>query len=123
MSNEYQAQACQRCGIGFTVTPNYRGFLARCGAKVIVPVLCPRCFFKVGPLPKQRGRVKWFSPRKQYGFIITERGEEAFFHRNQLCAGSGDRPHEGQRVRFHIHHAIKGPEALNVELAGDRSER
>jgi CspA family cold shock protein len=74
------------------------------------------CFLKTGPLPKQRGKVKWFSRRKCYGFIITEEGEEVFFHRNELLEGNGNAPHEGQVTQFHVRQSRKGPEALNVEL-------
>jgi CspA family cold shock protein len=116
MLNQRQAVVCRRCGMGFLVTPNYRDFVARWGARVIVPLLCVRCFRKAGPLPKQQGTVKWFDRRKHYGFIISEQGEEVFVHQNQLFGVNGDGPREGQMARFHVHYAAKGLEALNVEL-------
>jgi CspA family cold shock protein len=69
-----------------------------------------------GPLPKQRGRVKWFDTRKHYGFIDAEQGGDAFFHETQLLAEQKATPREGQVVRFHLRYSVKGPEALNVEL-------
>jgi CspA family cold shock protein len=116
MSSQHQAVTCQRCGRGFTLTTTYLDFLARRGVKVIVPVLCMTCFLKAGPLPKQRGRVKWFSLRRHYGFIVTGEGEEVFFHQHQLLESNEDELHEGQTALFHVRYAIKGPEALNVEL-------
>jgi hypothetical protein len=79
MSDEHQTIICQRCGCGFVLTSTYRDFLARRGAKVAVPVQCMRCFLKAGPLPKQCGEVKWFSPRKGYGFITTVEENDVFF--------------------------------------------
>jgi CspA family cold shock protein len=81
-----------------------------------MPVLCPTCFMKVGPLPKQQGHVKWFNPRKHYGFIVAEEGEEVFFHQQQIIKGNGEDVHEGQEARFHVRYSAKGPKALNVEL-------
>jgi CspA family cold shock protein len=71
---------------------------------------------KAGPMPKQRGEVKWFNAKKRYGFIVTTEGEEIFFHRRQILNGDGDEAREGQIVRFHVRQVTKGPEALNVEL-------
>jgi CspA family cold shock protein len=116
MPEQIQTIVCQRCGRGFTLTANYCNLRARRGAGVVEPVLCPTCFFRKGPLPKERGKVKWFNPRKHYGFIVTKEGEEVFFHQRQVLEGNVDEAQEGQTVRFHIRYAEKGPEALNVEL-------
>jgi CspA family cold shock protein len=115
-SNEAQASACLNCGSGYILTSTYRDLLARRQVKEMVPALCPTCFFAYGPLPKQLGRVKWFNPGKRFGFIVSETGEDIFFHRDQLLPDVEGTPHKGQQVRFHVHRAFKGPEALNVEL-------
>jgi len=117
MPGQIQVVVCQRCGRGFILTTTYLGLLARRGVKVVVPVLCPTCFLKGGPLPKQRGRVKWFSPRRHYGFIVTREGKEVFFHQRQILGDDGNEAHEGQTARFHVRYSMKGPEALNVELS------
>jgi CspA family cold shock protein len=101
------------------LTSSYLDLLSRRNVRVIVPVLCPTCFLSKGPQPKHHGEVKWFSPRKHYGFIVSEEGEELFFHEHQLLAAGGSQPEGGQPVRFHVHYAIKGPEALNVEVDAD----
>jgi CspA family cold shock protein len=119
MSSQLQSAACQRCGSGFVLTTTYRDLLSRRGARVVVPLLCPTCFLTEGPLPKQRGEVKWYNARKRYGFIVSEEGEEVFFHQQQVFNEDEARPASGQPVRFHIHYPIKGPEALNVELLGE----
>jgi CspA family cold shock protein len=116
MPEQLQTIVCQRCGRGFTLTDNYRTLRARRGAAVVEPVLCPTCFLNNGPLPKEHGKVKWFNPHKHYGFIVTEEGEEVFFHQRQVLEGTANEAQEGQTARFHLRYAEKGPEALNVEL-------
>ena len=93
----------------------YREWLARRGLKVVEPVLCPTCFTQVGPRPKKAGEVKWFDPRRHYGFIVGEEGEEVFVHQNQIVERQG-KVKEGQRALYHKRYAEKGPEALNVEI-------
>lgn len=114
--SQIEVVICQRCGRGFVVTSNYLDMLARRGRNVVRPVLCPTCFMKAGPRPKQHGEVKWFSPRKHYGFIVTDKGSEVFFHQRQIVGERTDETQEGQPVRFHVRDAAKGPEALNVEI-------
>lgn len=116
MSSQFKAVTCQKCGSGFILTTTYLDLLARRQVHAVVPALCPTCFVSDGPLPKQRGKVKWFNPGKRYGFIVSETGEEIFFHQEQLPQDERIKPQEGQKVRFHVHYPIKGPEALNVEL-------
>ena len=122
MPDQLQVVVCQQCGRGFVLTVNYRDLLARWGAKVVVPVLCPTCFLKTGPVPKRRGTVKRFDPRKRYGFIATGEGEEVFFHQRQIFGSNGQEPTEGQVVWFHLAYSAKGPQALNVELS-ERQKR
>lgn len=118
MREELEVTICQRCGRGFVLTDTYRGFLARWGRQVIVPVLCPSCFLEAGPLPKRRGEVKWFSPRKRYGFIAVGEDRDVFFHEQQLLESDDVVPQAGQLARFHIRRSAKGLEALNVEIEG-----
>ena len=117
MKDKLQILTCQRCGQGLIMTENYAQFLARYGVRVIAPVQCLNCYWKAGPVPKRRGKVKWFDTRKGYGFIVTGNDQEVFFHQNQLFGGNGTTPQEGQDAWFHVRYAVKGPEALNVELA------
>jgi cold shock CspA family protein len=116
MANQYQVVTCQQCGIGFMVTRNYRAFLERWDAQVIEPVQCLSCFLSAGPMPKQEGQVKWFNTRRKYGFIVSKNDQDVFFHQDQILRSHGAKPREGQSARFHVRYALKGPEALNVEL-------
>jgi len=84
MSDQVSVVVCERCGNSFILSANYRDWLARRGVKVIQPMLCMTCFMKVGPLPKQRGVVKWFNPNKHCDFL------------SPLKAGSIPRPRPSQ---------------------------
>lgn len=119
MADEARVVQCRQCGCSFLPSSVYRDWLARRGIDVVVPLLCPPCFSKAGPIPKQRGQVKWFNPRRHYGFIVTEEGEEVFFRQQQIVGDDAEDTHKGQAVRFHIRYAERGPQALNVELVGE----
>ena len=62
---------------------------------------------------RQRGRVKWFSDARGYGFIVPDAGgEDVFVHISNIADG---RPlSDGQRVSFVVGHGRKGPEARDV---------
>ena len=116
MSYRVETIVCQRCGTGFILTETYRQLLDRRGARVLYPRQCPTCFVARGPLPKVQGFVKWFNPRKHYGFLVTDDGIEVFVHQRQLVDDDPGMLRAGSQVRFHLHHPAKGPEALNVEV-------
>ena len=65
-----------------------------------------------------QGTVKWFNPRKGYGFIIVDEEEgDVFVHANEV-KGTGLRNelYENQRVEFEIVQGQKGPMAKNVKV-------
>ena len=60
------------------------------------------------------GKVKWFNPRKGYGFIATEDGQDIFVHYASI-SGQGYRTlTEGDLVSFDIVEGEKGLRAENV---------
>ena len=60
------------------------------------------------------GKVKWFNPRKGYGFIATEDGRDIFVHYASI-SGEGYRTlAEGDPVPFDIVEGEKGLRAENV---------
>lgn len=61
-----------------------------------------------------KGKVKWFSNQKGYGFITPESGNDVFVH-HQAIQGDGYKTlEEGQDVEFEIEHGPKGEHATNV---------
>jgi cold shock CspA family protein len=64
---------------------------------------------------RQRGRVKWFSDQKHYGFIQPDGGgDDVFIHVGGLAPGTTTLL-SGQRVEFEIGKGAKGrPQAVNV---------
>jgi cold shock protein len=61
-----------------------------------------------------KGKVKWFSDQKGYGFITPESGEDVFVHHKSI-QGEGFRTlAEGQDVEFEIEKGLKGFQAKNV---------
>ena len=64
----------------------------------------------------EKGKIKWFSDAKGYGFIEREDGEDVFVHFTAIV-GEGFRTlAEGQEVEFDVVQGKKGPQAENVTL-------
>ncbi|MFI5351454.1 MAG: cold-shock protein [Candidatus Binatales bacterium] len=60
------------------------------------------------------GVVKWFSPKKGYGFITLQDGKEVFVHYSAI-GGEGFRSLEqGDTVEFEVTEGPKGLLAANV---------
>ena len=62
------------------------------------------------------GTVKWFNPRKGFGFIEREDGSDVFVHHSSINAVGFRSLNEGDRVSFDIEQGQKGPAAANVTL-------
>ena len=61
-----------------------------------------------------RGKVKWFDPKKGYGFIIGPNEQDVFVHYTAV-EGEGFRSlREGQRVEFAVEQTPKGLQAVQV---------
>ena len=60
-----------------------------------------------------QGTVKWFNPRKGYGFIEGEDGKDYFVHMSAIAAGSS--LEDGQKVTFDPVEGDRGPQAKNVK--------
>lgn len=59
------------------------------------------------------GIIKWFSPRRHYGFIVGENGQEVFFHESEV--GAEDFPlREGDRVIFNLQQTSRGNQGKAV---------
>ena len=62
------------------------------------------------------GKVKWFNPRKGYGFIEAPDGRDVFVHYSSISADGFKTLDEGDAVLFDIVEGEKGPRADNVSL-------
>jgi len=63
---------------------------------------------------RERGRVRWFSNTKGYGFIGRKDGEDVFVHYREI-SGNGYRTlREGEEVEFEVVRGKKGLQATKV---------
>lgn len=60
------------------------------------------------------GNVKWFNPRKGYGFIATSDGRDIFVHYSNITGDGYRTLVEGDPVSFDIVEGEKGLRAENV---------
>lgn len=66
-----------------------------------------------------QGRVKWFDPKKGYGFILGPAGQDVFVHYSQI-QGNGFRSlKDGELVRYQLIEGEKGWQAQTVERVGE----
>jgi len=60
------------------------------------------------------GKVKWFNPRKGYGFIAMPDGRDVFVHYSSVAGEGFKTLDEGDVVTFEVIEGEKGPRATNV---------
>lgn len=61
-----------------------------------------------------KGKVKWFSSQKGYGFITPENGKDVFVHHTAIQGDGYKTLAEGQEVEFEVENGPKGEQAKNV---------
>ena len=60
------------------------------------------------------GKVKWFNPKKGYGFIAGEDGKDIFVHYASISGDGYKTLNEGDDVSFEVVEGEKGLRAENV---------
>jgi CspA family cold shock protein len=60
------------------------------------------------------GVVKWFSPKKGYGFITMEDGQEVFVHYSAIDGNGFRSLDQGEQVEFEVTQGPKGLQASKV---------
>ncbi len=65
-----------------------------------------------------RGRVKWFDPKKGYGFIIGPSGQDVFVHYSQIQADGFRTLKDGEWVDYELTEGDKGWQAREVAQVG-----
>jgi len=60
-----------------------------------------------------KGKIKWYNPRKGYGFIEGEDGKDIFVHRTSVPQGTF--LNEGDEIEFETEDSDKGIKAINVK--------
>jgi CspA family cold shock protein len=60
------------------------------------------------------GKVKWFNPKKGYGFISTTDGRDIFVHYSNISGGGYKTLDQDEVVTFDVVEGEKGLRADNV---------
>jgi cold shock CspA family protein len=71
---------------------------------------------------RMTGTVKWFNPRKGFGFAASDNGgQDVFIHQSAL--ESANRLNEGDRIEFAVERGQKGLSAVSVVALGGAAPR
>ncbi len=65
-----------------------------------------------------KGQVKWFDPKKGYGFIIGPEGQDVFIHYSQIVADGFRALKDGEWVDYELIQGDKGWQARDVQPTG-----
>ena len=61
-----------------------------------------------------KGKVKWFDPKKGYGFILGDEGQDVFVHYSSIIGEGFQALEDGEMVDYEIIEGKKGFQAQNV---------
>jgi CspA family cold shock protein len=64
------------------------------------------------------GTVKWFDPKKGYGFVVGPEGQDVFVHYTSIVGDGFRALKDGESVDYELVQGEKGFHALNVARPG-----
>lgn len=64
-----------------------------------------------------QGEVKWFDPKKGYGFIVGPEGQDVFVHFSQILGDGFRSLKDGEQVEYDLSEGDKGLQARDVKRA------
>ena len=80
----------------------------------------PRSFERpTGPAEEVEGQVKWYDPKKGFGFVAVDGSKDVFIHRSVLAKEGINELAEGQRIHMKVVPGAKGLEAIGLSLKHD----
>ena len=80
----------------------------------------PRSFDRpTGPAEEVEGQVKWYDPKKGFGFVAVDGSKDVFIHRSVLAREGINELAEGQRIHMKVVPGAKGLEAIGLSLKHD----
>lgn len=86
---------------------------------VDLPQSAPRAINRGSAETEIDGVVKWFKADKGFGFVTPDDGgSDVFVHRSVVLQVGAQILEQGQKLRMRVQEAIKGREALSIELLG-----
>lgn len=68
-----------------------------------------------------KGSVKWFDPKKGFGFVINEKGEDVFVHYTSIDREGFRCLRNGQVVEYELIESGKGLQGKNVKIVESES--
>jgi cold shock protein len=110
---------CERCGISFLWPVEEQKSPGEQRVALPAPTLCPGCRHLLPLAGRERGLVKFFNGRKQFGFLTRRNDAEIFVHGSAVSANQ--RLTMGDLVEFTIIQTDRGPaagEVVVLEKAG-----
>jgi CspA family cold shock protein len=105
---------CERCGISFLWIIEEQKQGEQSGQPRRTPLLCPGCRQLLPSSERERGLVKWYNGRKNYGFITRRSAPDLYVHGSALR--NPQRLATGDLVEFSVGTSDRGPIAQDVRL-------
>lgn len=105
---------CERCGISFLWSTEEQKQAVAQGEQPKAPTHCPGCRHLLPPMGRERGVVKWYNGRKNYGFISRRNDSEIYVHGSEVPPAT--RLTVGDLVEFGVDANERGPLARAVRV-------